>query len=38
MSPEIYLKKPFDGHAVDIWAGMFIILTSTGPNCDEVFS
>jgi serine/threonine protein kinase len=21
MSPEIYLRRPFDGHAVDIWAG-----------------
>ena len=23
MSPEIYKEEEFDGHAVDIWAGMF---------------
>ena len=23
MSPEIYKEEDFDGHAVDIWAGMF---------------
>ena len=31
MSPEIYRKLPFDGHAVDIWAvGTVLLFMLTG--------
>lgn len=44
MSPEIYRKQPFDGHAVDIWAaGTVLLFMLTGkrltnpPLIDRVF-
>jgi len=34
MSPEVYSERPFDGHAVDMWAVgvcLYMMLTGTGP-------
>ena len=36
MSPELWLAKDFDGHAIDIWAGkncMYMVLSKSEDRC-----